>query len=442
MPILESKLRELILWEPHPKQKEILECGSRDIDISAGRRFGKSQLAAYMALKELLDPVGNKNIWIVAPTYDLSKRVFDPLVKWFLKLHPNQSKCVSYRPIPCIRNVNGSFVEGKSIENPAGLLGQELDLLIMDEAARVPRNIWESHLAPSLTTRRGKSIKISTPFGKNWFWEDWLRAKATGGAFTFKTFDNPYWHQEHDKCGDVCEEWERIKGSYPERVISQEFLALFEESAIVFRGVKDIIGEPLADVKLGRYYVMGLDLGKYRDWTVVTIVDRKTHDVVYWDRFQGPWELQKTRIAAVARRYNSRIIMDSTGLGDPIMEELQRMGVVVDGYRLTHVSKQQLIEKLASFVEQKAITIPSRQELVDELEAFGYEYDHETGKVFYGAPSGIYDDCVISLALAVWGLDSPQRTHKFDSIKDWRNGKIERMFGPKPLIKVRGFEYA
>jgi len=440
--INETKLREFIEWEPHVKQKEILACGSRDIDISAGRRFGKSQLAAYVALKELLDPAGSKNIWIVAPTYDLSKRVFDPLVKWYLKLHPNQSKCVSYRPIPCIRNVNGSFVEGKSIENPAGLLGQELDLLIMDEAARVPRNLWESHLAPSLTTRKGKSIKISTPFGKNWFWEDWLRAKETGGAFTFKTFDNPYWHQGHSECEEKCDEWERIKKSYPERVINQEFLALFEESAIVFRGVKDIVGDCLADVKQGRYYVMGLDLGKYHDWTVMTVIDRKTHDIVYWDRFQGPWELQKARVAAVARRYGSRIIMDSTGVGDPILEELSRMGVVVDGFKFTHTSKQQLIEKLVSFVEQKAITIPSKPELIDELEAFGYEYDNETGRVFYGAPSGLHDDCVLSLALAVWNLDSPQRTHKFDSLKEWRNMRIDKMFQPKQHIKIRGFEYA
>jgi len=433
--IQDLKLQTKIKWVPHEKQQEILDSKAREIAICAGRKFGKSAITAYIALKELLQE--DKRIWVVAPTYDLSKRVFDYLVKWYLMAVPNGQNAVSFSPNrpPAINlKARGSFVEGKSIENPAGLLGQELDLIIVDEAARIPRNIWEGYIAPNLTTRRGRAIFISTPFGKNWFWEKWLQAKEQGGAFTFKSVDNPFFPKD---------EWERAKLLFPERVFNQEYMALFEESARVFRGVKEIISDVIEEgPKDGRHYVMGVDLGKYRDWTVVTVVDRKTHNVVHWDRFQGPFTLQKARIAGIARSYRALVIMDSTGLGDPILEDLQREGITIDGFKMTSTSKQQMIEKLASFIEQKAISIPPRQELWDELDAFGYELS-ESGNVKYGAPQGIHDDCVISLALAVWGLPSIRRTSHLGTVKEWKKLRIERLFfALKPIIKVRGFDYA
>jgi len=84
MKINEEKLQKVIGFEPHPAQKEILECKNREILVCAGRRFGKSVLAAYLALKELLQP--KKRVWLVAPNYDLAQIVFDITLQWLLKI--------------------------------------------------------------------------------------------------------------------------------------------------------------------------------------------------------------------------------------------------------------------------------------------------------------------------------------------------------------------
>ena len=408
--ISQQKIQQITGFTPHEKQRLILDSTSRDKTIVAGRRLGKSEICAYIAILELLQP--GKHIWIVAPTYELASKVFDYVVRFYVKLFPSQAASISYRPFPKIKTPQGSWIECKSTENPTGLLGEELDLVIVDEAARIQRRIWETYIFPTTTTRQGKSIFISTPFGKNWFHEQWVKGKETGGSFRFISTDNPYWHTTHLKecTPEYCTEWERTKSKLPENVFKQEMMAEFlDDAAAVFRGIKDIFGPCLSDVNEARRYVMGVDLAKYRDFTVLTVIDTVTHNVVYWDRFKDlSYVLQKVRIIEVAKRYHARIIIDSTGVGDPISEDIAREGIIVDDFKFSNKSKMQLVEKLSVFIEQKSITIPDNDVLISELECFGYEIS-EAGNVKYGAPQGLHDDCVMSLGLAVWGLMSPRR---------------------------------
>lgn len=396
MTISDKKLQEIIGWTPHERQQAIIESSSRDVVICAGRRFGKSAVCAYLALKVLLED--NKKIWVVAPTYDLTQKVFEYLVQWYLKIVPEGTGGISMRPNPKIQTAWGTRLECKSTENPQGLLGEELDLLIVDEASQVAKNVWETYLYPTTSSRKGRSIFISTPFGKNWFYFKYLEAEAQGGAFHFLSSDNPYFPEG---------EWERARGMLPEASFKQNYEATFlEDGASVFRGVREIIKpDILRDARGDRSYVMGVDLGKYNDFTVLTVVDTFSHEVVHFDRFKEiDWPLQKGRIVALARRYNNaKAIIDSTGLGDPIASDVSREGILVDDVKISNKSKAQLVEKLSLFIEQKGILIPNNPDLVSELEAFGVDRT-EQGKLKYGAPEGFHDDCVISLALAVWGL--------------------------------------
>jgi len=397
MPFSEKKIQDKIGFEPHKEQQEVLRYDGRETTLCCGRRWGKSKLCAYLALKVLLET--EKKIWIVSPTYDLSQKVFEYLVQWLIKMFPKHaSQMISYRPFPRIKTLNGSILECKSAENPTGLLGEELDLLIVDEASRISKRVYETYLFPTTASRQGKTVFISTPFGKNWFYYKWIENNQRKGSFRFQSKGNPYF---------PIEEWERARQILPEKVFKQEYLAEFlEGAASVFRGVREIINDTcLKDAVPKRFYVMGVDLGKHHDFTVLTIIDKITYEVVYFDRFkQIDWPLQKARIIAAARRYNSsRVIIDSTGIGDPISDDLKREGLLVDDFRYTNKSKQQLIEKLSVFIEQKSIIIPPQEELIDELESFGY-YITDAGNVKYQAPEGLHDDCVNSLALAVWGL--------------------------------------
>ena len=95
--------------------------------------------------------------------------------------------------------------------------------------------------------------------------------------------------------------------------------------------------------------------------------------------------------------------MDSTGIGDPIFDDLQHMGLDVQGYKLTNTTKKNLIDKLSVYIEQARINIPNEPNLIRELELYTYKRS-DSGNEIYNAPEGEHDDMVISLALAVWPL--------------------------------------
>ncbi len=419
MKIDEAKLRAKIKWQPHIRQQEILDVipQSREVVINAGRRFGKSALCAYIALTFLLQD--NKKIWIVSPTYDLSLKVFNYLVRFYAAVAPSQVKGITQSPTPKIRTARGSVLECKSTENPVTLLGEELDLIIIDEAARIPKKIWEQYLYPTTAMRKGKTIFISTPNGKNWFYHEWVKAHEKGFAFKIPSNANPHF---------PAEEWDRAKFNLPADVFSQDYMAEFlDDAAQVFRGIRNIISNTsINDVKKGAFYVMGVDLGKHQDFTVLTVIDTSTNNVVFIDRFNSlDWNIQKARIKMCADRYNrARIIIDSSGAGDPIVDELNREGYMVDDFRYTNKSKQQLIQKLSIFIEQQDLTIPNNDMLIDELESFGYQIT-DSGNFTYNAPQGSHDDMVNSLALAVWTLNrrTRQETALQKELKKVRNIK-------------------
>ena len=89
--------------------------------------------------------------------------------------------------------------------------------------------------------------------------------------------------------------------------------------------------------------------------------------------------------------------MDATGVGDPIVEELQREDPLVEGFKFTSTSKQQLMEGLVTSIQQGAIKYPDGV-MVDELSMFEYVYTKNGVK--YSAPDGMHDDCVMALGLA------------------------------------------
>lgn len=421
--ISDKKLFDKIKWSPygywneekvyvekrHEGQIQILDAwngGAEEIAVEAGTRFGKTQIASYIGLKEFtekLDEIrqGKRESvkgWIVAPTYELTKKIFENLIRWFLKIHPESANAITYRPFPQIKLAEGVWIQGKSATEPNSLLGEELDFLIGDECPRINKDIWMSYLWPRLTSRRGRSVLIGSPFGRTWHHDEYLKLKKIGAGFNFPTNANPYFPKE---------KWEEAKKLLPERVFNQEFRAMaLADAAAVFRGIDAIIKDnALADVKKDHRYVMGVDLGKHEDFTVLVVIDKDNNNVVYFDRFkQIDYPFQKARIKATAERYNNaRIIIDSTGVGEPIFDDLRREKLFVDDFKFSNKSKKGLIEKLSIFIEQLRVFIPDNEILIDELKSFGYKLS-EAGVVIYRAPQGLHDDCVISLALAVWGL--------------------------------------
>jgi len=190
----------------------------------------------------------------------------------------------------------------------------------------------------------------------------------------------------------------------PDLAYKQEILGLFiEDVGSVFRGVENCVKGTLEAPKADKRYVMGADLAKHQDFTVLAVLDDDGH-LCGFDRFSElDWVFQRKRIVNLSQQYNSRLLVDSTGVGDPVYDELRREQIRVEGYKFTSASKKDLVENLSMMMENGKISFPDIPELVNELKLFGYTVG-STGLIKYGAPEGYHDDCVISLALAAWQI--------------------------------------
>ena len=151
---------------------------------------------------------------------------------------------------------------------------------------------------------------------------------------------------------------------------------------------------------------MGVDLAKHVDWTVITVYKRSNNQQVYQDRFQRlDWPFQKVKIKAVSDLYNKAlIVLDATGIGDPIFDDLAMAGAPVHPVKITEPLKAQLVQKLSTYIEQKRIKIINMPDTLFEFDNFSYTIG-PTGKFRYGAPDGMHDDIVTSHALAIHGLN-------------------------------------
>jgi hypothetical protein len=158
----------------------------------------------------------------------------------------------------------------------------------------------------------------------------------------------------------------------------------------------DAIQQCVAYKSAGEPVAFGVDLAKSVDWTVVVGLD-SSNAVCFFDRFQAPWQETVGRVALAVGA--TPALVDSTGVGDPIVEALQRgRANRVEGKKFTSLSKQQLMEGLAVAIQRREVSFPDGP-IVVELDAFEYEYT-KTG-VKYSASEGLHDDCVCALALAV-----------------------------------------
>ena len=136
-----------------------------------GRRFGKTTASAMEATFYASQP--NKKIWLVGLSYDKADLMFREIWQKMVIGHANDIDKASEKERR-IRFKWGTTVEAKSADNPDSLVGEGLDLLIIDEAAKVKRKIWDMYLSPTLSDRKGKGIFITTPEGFNWIYDLYL----------------------------------------------------------------------------------------------------------------------------------------------------------------------------------------------------------------------------------------------------------------------------
>jgi hypothetical protein len=137
---------------------------------------------------------------------------------------------------------------------------------------------------------------------------------------------------------------------------------------------------------------------------VLIAMDAATGGCLAMERFnQIDWPFQQQRIKDFCLKWKGSLMLDATGVGDPVYDALSRELPDITPFKITQTSKRELVQGLMLAIEKRDVGWPASWDvLTAELERYEYEIG-PTGNISYGAPSGYHDDCVIALALAQWG---------------------------------------
>ena len=195
-------LFEDIGYQPHPGQLQVHSSQAPRRVLACGVRWGKSTCASMEGIAAVLRPCKASLGWVVAPTYDLSDRVFRNIRAVIQRHLPH--RVVEFEPREhriVVRNLGGGLSElrAKSADNAVSLLGEGLDWLVVDEAARMKHAIWESHLSQRLIDRDGWALLVSTPRGAGIFHDLYkmgLRGEPGYESWNFPSWTNPYLNKD------------------------------------------------------------------------------------------------------------------------------------------------------------------------------------------------------------------------------------------------------
>jgi len=155
----------------------------------------------------------------------------------------------------------------------------------------------------------------------------------------------------------------------------------------------------------GKQYVAGVDVAASVDYTVVSVLDAESKEMVYLDRFNRvDYPVLIDRLESVYHRYNlTSMVVESNSIGRPVIDELVTRGLNIVPFTTTSATKQAIIQNLQSAFENGLIRVLNDPVLVGELLSFESKRN-ASGSFSYSAPNGMHDDCVMSLAIAWSGM--------------------------------------
>ena len=376
-------------------QKQFLDCPKRYAIAASGTKAGKSVAGAMYAIRELLRAPGVNGTWC-APTYEQAVTVGLETVRGLL---PPEHVKVRLSGVPSL-SIGSSTLEFKSAEQPDHLFGPARHFAVLDEASRISEEAFDA-VASTLVPTGGPMRLLSNPGGRTgWFYRLWCRGRADDpdvASFSWKTADNPTIDPSVITGARLTHSERSFRCLYV-----GEFL---DTGGSVFRNVRECAIGALSPPEHGHRYCGGLDLARVGDWTVAVVIDLNTSSVVAFERWHGvSWEETSRRVFELSKRYGgARFWVDSTGIGDSPLEQIERDGTPVQGVKFTAASKVQLIEHLVVVMERGQLFFPPILQLMNELESFEGTTG-ATGTTKYSAPSGEFDDCVIALGLAAQGM--------------------------------------
>jgi len=392
----------------HEGQKRILKCEDRFICVRAARRFGKSFVfATYAAWAAVTNP--NHRVVCVAKTQRQSAEMFNTIYR--LISSSVISNSITRSTLTRIELSNGSIIESLPGSSYESLRGLTINLILVDESAYVPEDLFIV-LYPTLLTTQGTIVLISTP------------GVAAGEFYRACQPDSEYvnFHMTHDDAvfADGThlvppEELEREKircGGEESPQWIREYLAEFTQAEGAWfnkYAIDDAFSfdpEQLEFAIPGRKYAMAADLAKEQDYTVIIVIDYTDPtyvQIVHHRRFNGKETDELMReLYDVAMRFDIKMPhIDSTGMGNPIMSHLKTKYPNLNwiGQNFSNTSKLDMMTDLDILLNRRQLGIPADEQIRKELASFQYSKS-QTGTIKMKG-EGTHDDYPIAIALAV-----------------------------------------
>lgn len=383
-------------------QSAILNSTARFTVTIAATKVGKTASHIVWLFEEALKCSANQSVWWIAPTFYQAKIAYDRMKvqisdRNFYK--SNETNLI-------ITLVTGAKIYFKTAEIPDNLFGDDVYAFVFDEYTRARENAWFA-LRSTITSTGGKGKFIGNARSKkNWGYK--LAMKAKGGTekdyefFKITAYDAANAGMLTKDGRPFAEEIQGAKRDLPESVFNELYLAEASEDGSNPFGIKYIAMccQPTLSTQPSACY--GIDLARKIDFVSIIGLDRLGTMSHYQNFTKVGW--QQT-IATIKYLPQVPMAMDSTGVGDVVLSDVEQVQQSIEGYVFTPASKQRLMEGLAVGIQSRKIIIADDGDVVHgtgklrhQLEQFEITYTR-TG-VQYSAPDGEHDDDVVALALA------------------------------------------
>jgi len=327
-------------------QQQVWEDPTRFKIVAAGRRTGKSRLAAWMLIVNALQ-ADRGHVFYVAPTQGQAR---DIMWQTLLELaHPVVTS--SHINNLQIKLVNGATISLKGADRPETMRGVSLKFLVMDEYADMKPEVFEQILRPALADQKGAALFIGTPMGRNHFYDLYkyaeLEEDESYSAWHFTSYDNELLDPE---------EIDLAKKSMSSYAFRQEFMASFEaRGSEMFKEEWVKFGE---SPDIGDYYI-SIDLAGFEDVSkkrtknskldesaiaVVKVNENGWHleNIIY-----GRWDLAETarKIFEAVRDYRPISVGIERGISkqavmSPLTDMMKQYGRFFVVEELTHGNRK------------------------------------------------------------------------------------------------------
>ena len=377
---------ELLPW-----QQDVFSSKARFKVVAAGRRTGKSRLAAWMLIIYALQTKKGQ-VFYVAPTQGQAR---DIMWQTLLELGHSVIKSSHINNLQ-LTLINGAIISLKGADRPETMRGVSLRFLVMDEYADMKPEVWEQILRPALADQKGDAMFIGTPMGRNHFYDLYqygeLGDDDTYKSWHFTSYDNPLLDPE---------EINTAKKSMSSYAFRQEFMASFEaqgseifkEEWVEFNEDEPEIGDYYIAIDLAGFEDVGkVNQGKNKrlDSTAIAVV--KVNEQGWWVReiIHGRWDLNTTadKIFNAVAKYRPVAVGIEKGIAkqavmSPLMDLQKRRQKFFRVDELTHGNKKKtdrVIWALQGRFENGYVTLNKGEwnnEFLDELFQFPNPLVHD-----------------------------------------------------------------